>query len=370
MRPMLSLLRAAAEERDDLPLAAFNDTQVQWAVETGLGPLLFRSTKAHPQATSAPLWPLIRGADLTARMLTSERYDAMCEILDVCAERVPPLLLLKGMSICDQYYPEPHLRLMRDMDFLVDAETIPTVEAILRQLGYRQQSHNPPEFYATHHHRMPFFHPRRHIWVEVHQQLFPAYNRVSTDRVFSLPHLKTQCRPSTFQGRSVRRLSDALQIIYIASHWATEFRGIGAMVALLDLIYLLKQIQDPDVWGHIGEWLPHSVAVVHLCLLLTYLQKYRLIHIAPEILRTLFRQQYVFGTLNLKLMHALIDRYMVDGKPFGHVRSLRHLDIVWQTFLLPGPPWQNLLRVPWNLFIASRLVRRSITFSSMVCAAS
>ena len=35
-------------------------------------------------------------------MLTGERYDAMCEILDVCAERAPSLLLVKGISIYDQ----------------------------------------------------------------------------------------------------------------------------------------------------------------------------------------------------------------------------------------------------------------------------
>jgi hypothetical protein len=359
---MLSLLRAAAEDQDDLPLAAFTNAKVQWAVETGLGPLLFRSTKAHHQAINAPLWPLVRAADLTARMLTSERYDALCEILDVCAGRVPPLLLLKGMSICDQHYPEPHLRLMRDIDFLVDEEAIPTVESLLHQLGYRQQSHKPPEFYATHHHRMPFFHPHRNIWVEVHQQLFPASSRVRTDRVFGLQHLKTQYRPAAFQGRQVNRLSDALQIVYIASHWATELKGIGAMVAMLDLIYLLKHTKDPDVWGQIGAWLLDSVAVVHLYLLLTYLNKYRLINIAPEILQALLVQQHAFGTVNLKLMHALIDRYIVDGKPFGYVRSLRHLDIIWQTCLLPGPPWHNLIRVPWHLFIASRLVRRPIAF--------
>jgi hypothetical protein len=102
--------------------------------------------------------------------------------------------------------------------------------------------------------------------------------------------------------------------------------------------------------------------VVHLCLLLTYLHTHRLINMAPEVLHALLGQQHAFGPVNLKLMHALIDRYIVDGKPFGYVRSLRHLDIIWQTCLLPGPPWHNLLRVPWNLFIASRLVRRPITF--------
>ena len=53
-------------------------------------------------------------------MISAEMTDAMKEIIDACEGYVPPLTLLKGISICDQYYPKPHLRLMRDIDFLVE----------------------------------------------------------------------------------------------------------------------------------------------------------------------------------------------------------------------------------------------------------
>jgi hypothetical protein len=336
-------------------LAAFDDAQIRWAIETGLGPLLVYATTADPQASTSPLWPFLQGADLLARMLTDEQFDAVSEILDACEARVPALTLLKGISIADQHYPVPHLRPMRDIDILVDEAALPIIESLLCALGYRQQSTNPPSFYDTHHHRMPFVHPQRGVWVEVHRGLFPAHSRVGTDRIFGLEHLDSQLRPSTFRGRPVTRLSDALQIVYIASHWALDFQPIGGIIAMLDLIYLLKHSKEAVCWEHMLDWLHGSVAATPLYLLLTYLDTYQLIDIAPEILHELSVRQRSFGSLNLHIMHRLIDRYSVDGHPFGRVYSGHHLNILWETLLLPGPPLGNLLQVPRNLLLASRV---------------
>ncbi len=340
---LISLLRAASQCREDLPLATFDEEQIRWAIETGLGPLLFRTTKAHPQASTSPLWPLLQGADLTARMLTSEQLDAMSEIIDACDGLVPTLTLLKGISICDQYYPEPHLRPMRDIDFLVEAATHPTVESLLFKLGYRQQSKSPPEVYERLHHSMPFFHPKRGIWVEVHRGLFPRKSKVGAEKVFSLDNLITQLRPSEFQGRKVSRLSDEFQVVYIASHWACDFKFVGGMVALLDMIYLLKNNKDTIRWNRIVDWLEGSVASIDLYLMLTYLVKYKLIEIAPEILHELSLKQRSLGSLNLKIVHTLIDRYLVDGRVFGQILSHIDLDNIWDTLLKPGRSIPNLI---------------------------
>jgi len=355
---LISLLRAASQCREDLPLATFDEEQIRWAIETGLGPLLFRTTKAHPQASTSPLWPLLQGANLTARMLTSEQLDAMDEIIDACEGRVPTLTLLKGISICDQYYPEPHLRPMRDIDFLVEAAHLPSVESILLKIGYRQRSECPPESYDKHHHSMPFFHPQRGVWVEVHRGLFPPRNKVSSEKIFSLENLKGQLQPSEFQGRKVTRLSNELQIVYIASHWACTFSVIGGMVAMVDMIYLLKNTKDTIHWEQIVDWLHSSVASTYLYLMLTYLVKYQLIAIAPEILHRLFLSQRSFGKMNLKIMHVLIDHYLVDGRGFGQVLSLRNLDILWKTLLFSGPPFRNLMLVPWTILLPWRLRTR------------
>jgi hypothetical protein len=350
---LLPLLQAAAQGRQDLLFATFTEAQVRWALASGLGPLLFRATQADPQAAASPLWPLLRGADLTARVLTAEQCEALSEILDVCQGRVHTVGLLKGISIAEQYYPAPHLRPMRDIDVLVPVADLPTMEALLSELGYSQPVKRPlqPEFRP--HHSSPFFHPRRGLWIEVHWRLFSSHSVFETDKVFRLTHLATQLRHSTFHGREVTRLSEELQLVYLAAHWSHSYNSVdvlGSMIAMVDLIYLLGNSKNPLHWESILEWLHGSAAAVPLYLLLTYLRRCDLITVDAEVLRELARRQGALGKLNLTVLHALIDRYLVDGRAPGTILSARTLSILWQSLLLPGPPWRNLLLFPWHLF--------------------
>jgi Uncharacterised nucleotidyltransferase len=346
---LLALLEAASQGRQDLCLASFAVAQVQWAIETGIAPLLCHTTRADPYAALAPSWPLLRSADLTARMLSADQIDAMREIIEACKGYIPPLTLLKGISIGEQYYPAPHLRVMADLDVLVEEAARPAMEARLYRLGYRQQSPHPPAFYATHHHSMPFFHPHRGIWVEVHRALVSPHSLVGGDPIFGRTHLSSQLRLSRFQGEWVRRLSPELQIVYITTHWAQSFTVIGGMVALLDLIYLLQQTREAVRWEHLLDWVTGSATATYLYLLLTYLATSQLIDIAPAILRGLGGRQRAFGPHSLQLVHRLIDQYLVDGRPFGRVCSARNVKVLWQSLLWPAPPWCNLMRALWHL---------------------
>ncbi len=346
---LLALLEAASQGRQDLCLASFAVAQVQWAIETGIGPLLCHTTRADPYAALAPSWPLLRSADLTARMLSADQIDAMREIIEACKGYIPPLTLLKGISIGEQYYPAPHLRVMADLDVLVEEAARPAMEARLYRLGYRQQSPHPPAFYATHHHSMPFFHPHRGIWVEVHRALVSPHSLVGGDPIFGRAHLSSQLRLSRFQGESVMRLSPELQIVYIATHWALSFTVIGGMVALLDLVYLLQQTRETVRWECLLDWMTGSATATYLYLLLTYLATSQLIDIAPAILQDLGGSQRALGPRSLQLAHRLIDQYLVDGRAFGRVCSARNVKVLWQSLLWPGPPWCNLMRALWHL---------------------
>lgn len=349
---LLPLFQAAAQERKNVTLATLDAPCVHWALETGLGPLLFHVTQEDPQAPTSPLWPLLRGADLTAQVLTAEHLEAMGEILDACQGRVQTITLLKGISISEQYYPLPHLRLMKDIDFLIAETDLPAVEAILSSLDYAQPFPQSPSNGEVYHHGNPFFHQQKGIWVEIHWGLFSSLTPFGADRIFQREHLTAQLQPSTFRGRDVMRLSDEMQLVYIASHWARDYNltaVLGATIALLDIIYLLKHRKRPLDWEKIFEWLHGSVATAPLYLLLTYLQHYRLIDIAPEILTELSHRQQPLGPPTLAILHTLIGRYMLDGKSYGPILNERNLSLLWSTLLLPGPPWRNLLRVPWHL---------------------
>src|SRR5689334_20344616 len=104
---LLRLLQAAAQGRTDLPLSALDEGHLRWALETGLGPLLWWVTQDDPGAVTSPWWPLVRGAERTAALLAAEQQSALSELLDACAGRMAPLVLLKGISISTQYYPVP-----------------------------------------------------------------------------------------------------------------------------------------------------------------------------------------------------------------------------------------------------------------------
>ncbi len=172
--PLLTLLQALAPGRAYVPWDTFEAAQIQRAIEAGLDPLLFPIMQGHPEAMASPLWPLLHGAHVTAQFLSSEQLEAIGELLDACEGRLPPLTLLKGISICRQHYPAPRLRIMRDIDILVDEAARPAVKSLLVRLGYRQRSGSqlPGVFFDTYHHSMPFFHAQRGVWVEVHRGLF------------------------------------------------------------------------------------------------------------------------------------------------------------------------------------------------------
>lgn len=164
-------------------------------------------------------------------LFQNEFHDAMIEIIDGCEGQMAPLALLKGISICGQHYPAPHLRAMRDIDFLIESSDLAKINSLLLKLGYRQRSRQLSAFYRNHHHDMPWFHPQKGVWVEVHRAVFPLDSKLGKSTAFSSPNIKADLRPSCFEGRQVTRLSAEIQIIYTASHWAQELKCEGGVSA-------------------------------------------------------------------------------------------------------------------------------------------
>jgi hypothetical protein len=352
---LVVLLQAVSKNRLDLELASFDDTQIRRAVSMGLGPILFRSTMQNPRARRSSFWPLLRAADLAARVLATERVEAMVEIIDNCQK---PVTLLKGISVSDQHYPEPHWRPMRDIDLLVEDDAIGEVEVMLGKLGYRQRSNVSASFYDTHHHSAPFVHAQKGIWVEVHRRLFPLRGRTGRDAVFSPQQVKSQLIASEFQGKRVFRLCNELQIVYMASHWAGTFDLVSGAVVFLDMIFLLMNCGQRLDWDRILKWVIGSTTATHLYLLLRYLIKYNIVDIAPELLDKIGRERRVLNELDVKIIHRVIDRYLISGKDFGRILTQRNLSIIWSTLLSRQGGSRKLFILPFSLLMPYSLRTR------------
>jgi hypothetical protein len=344
---LVPLLRAAAAGRQDLRLASFDDHAIRWAVATGFGPLLYHVTRGDDQREGSSLWPRVHSAHLTARLTAVEQQDAITEIVDACAARGCTLTLLKGICVAHQLYPEPGLRPMRDIDVLVRDADLGAVEAVLAALGYRQRSEAPDGFYESHHHTMPFFDSRRNVWVEVHRRLSSPRRGRAVEDVLAPEHVTANLEPADFMGRPVTRLGRELQLVHLATHWASRFQVVGGAIPLLDVIYLLQRAPR---WDRVLDSLAHApLSAAHLHALLTYLARRSLAPVPSAHLDALASRQRSFGATSLRLVHRVIDRYLLDGAAPGRVLSEDRLRIAWNTFFAPGSQARRLTSLPWRM---------------------
>jgi Uncharacterised nucleotidyltransferase len=357
---LLALLRTIANGDDFPPLSSFNHKQIRWIIKTGLAPLVCFATGNDSNRAAWPLRSELKAADLSTRLLNYIQLETVIDLLTRCRDLLPPITLLKGCSISNDLYPQPHLRVMRDIDLLVEPKAGAILEAVLLEMGFRQQSTNSPEYYAAHHHSMPFYHPGKGVWVEVHRALFAPANLAELP-VFSRQNITTESRLSSLNQIPVMRLSTEVQIVYTACHWALnliDMKREGGLFGLLDLILLLRKSEKLR-WDIIFGWVQDSVAGTHLYLALSYLSQNRIIYLDRDILAELFIRQRSFGTLNLRIAQRLITRYVVEGvTPIAQGK----VAILWKNLLLDHGPARNIVSFCREIFIMKQSLSRAGSF--------
>lgn len=338
--PALIVLRALARGQP-VDLAAISASQLESLVQGGLGPLLRNLSEPSAGAENE----LVQAADLTARVLISELMAATADILRSAAKISDQLVLLKGIA-CQRHYPEPHHRLMGDVDILVPRHLRLELEAVLQKLGYVQRSELPPRFYLTHHHSMPFFHARTGIWIEVHTDLFPASNPAAHDACFSIDQVLANTVPIAVDGTPARALNDELHLLYTCSHWASALNIERGLIPIVDVIFLLRTRNDID-WQRIARWLRDSpVAATHLALMLGYLSTRNVVALDSAAIEAMNLGILRLGRINAKLLHRIVDALIVERKPFGRFATHYNTLLVWDTLLRPLPPLRNLAALP------------------------
>jgi hypothetical protein len=288
-------------------------------LDAGLGPLLYRATRGCVDRVPATWRDVLLSADLAAQVRHGNLVDTADEIIRICQEIQICPTLLKGISISDQHYPIAHLRPMGDIDVLIPADAYEPVESALLRRGYVRQ----PDYTVTQgaHHGIPLGHPERQVWVELHTALFDEDWPLAD--VFSVANLATQRVVSTFRGRRVYRLTDEFQLLYIASSWFGDLARYiikihpSCVPPLLDVLYLLKGS---------GKTLDHSrltvgggseMAMASLYVMLAYLARHGLGSRSYELSRVLAYNQRIVGPLQLRIIHAALDRYLIGGRPWN-----------------------------------------------------
>ena len=252
-----------------------DDRQLQYVIDAGLAPLLYHAARDRLEIVPAAWRDVLKGAELTARFAHSALRDTANQVIDTCRDIGAPVTLLKGISISDQYYPAPHLRPMGDIDLLLSERDYPLVESTLLRLGYTRMA----DFHVGEGepHGAPLLDPRRHVWIEPHTALFHKDARVQSNSLFSPANIARRSIASTFHGRSVLRLADELQLVYIASYWlrdlARDTIHPTLLIPLLDALYLLKASAQSLDWDGLLDSLDNEMAIASLYILLAQISK-------------------------------------------------------------------------------------------------
>lgn len=336
--PVLGALRALAKGHPnsvDIPTLL-----LRRSVQAGLGPLL----RDLAQTRSVDDAELLTAADLTARVISDQMLKALSEILRAAPYTADRIVLLKGIAACQRHYPEPHQRLMGDIDVLVPQELQPRLEATLRTLGYVQRSEFTSEFYATHHHSMPFFHPSTGVWVEVHTALFPALNPLAQDRCFQADVIWANTQSFTMGDCRMQVLSDELHLIYTCAHWGGVLNVERGLMPMLDVIFLLRT--TPLDWDWIRHAVAHGAVASHLGLMLGYLYSRDVTALDTAGQQLMDDGLAKLGKINAELLYRIIDRYIVGRQDFGRFATHYNSLIAWDALLRPLPPLRNLAELP------------------------
>jgi len=355
----IQLIRLVLDETPSVAPVPFDQEEVSWILDSGLGPLLWHALERHRGLVPGDQADRVKAANLSAYMLSSETFDRLDEMLNRAAKIGCQITLLKGASVAQQWYPERHWRPMRDIDVLVSAHDQPGFEQQLLELGYRQTSDNPASFYIGHQHSAPFFHPLKNCWVEVHTALFRADTPAGQISAFRLEGLrKVPAEGARHAPGNVWRLSDELQLVYTAVHWGTQLTLVGGVIPILDSLLILRKSRNRLGWDRILEACRNDTAARHLWLMLSYLEKHGLYEVPREVRQGLENGRRTIGSIGQKMLHRIIDENMAARCRERLFNSNAMLTVRWNTLLGNGAPTRKLMQLPWRMLFPPRQTGR------------
>jgi hypothetical protein len=355
---VLPLLRALTTGRGGNACTGLAPSTIESLVERGLGPVLAHVAQNVGGSQHLRLAHRIHAADLTARALTADKYSALSDVLSAARDVDCQVVLLKGAATALRYYPAPHLRAMGDLDLLVASDRQCALEGRLRALGFRQRSQHPAESFVGRHHSMPFRHPEREVWIDVHTQVSPRQYPLARDDRFSWAAVASQLSPIAVGGQTTYTMNHELQLVYTSARWAERFDGERGVHPVLDAALLLHRHSDVLDWDRMVAAVRGSWAATALRLMLSYVAATDLAPVPPEALRRFAAVDRHANQIAVALLHRMITTYMVEGQPFGPAPTAYHVQLVWRTLLRPMSPTANLLAVPYHLACPPRHPKR------------
>jgi len=295
---------------------------------------------------------LLISLSLTAQYLASCRKNSLMEV----KRSLNGFYLLKGMSVID-VYPEEWIRLMGDVDLLVPSSEIASISELLAQLGYKQRSKYPPEFYDNMHHLMPFYDPKSAVWIEVHTGIFPGYIRPESE-CFEPGYFFAHSERVNWGGESYLRPTVELNLVYIMTHWVIEFRVVDSANQLLDVLYLVNHYNDDIDWLKFLSLIDDRTTATCVYICMIYFRNYGINLADQSVYTALEKKRRSIGGIGVKILLIIIETCFKRKKwPIGWLGT-NNLSIIWSALIENRPVSVNYYYAMKNIVFPPEHERR------------
>lgn len=295
--------------------------QVDFLCDVGLGPIAFRVYGDDFRNSDPTLFSVLQAADLTTRAIYGQLERAAIELLARLRDVGVTPTLLKGISTSDQFYTPPYLRVMADIDILVEDSEVDRVMAEIADLGYEIDGEQWQHFHAFGHHHLPAArHPRTGVIIEVHTGLFGSAEFYSREAVFQPEMFSAQVTAFDYRGIRAARFTPEFQFILTVSKWSVDEDWAINLTGINDAIHILRTYEQQFDWPTISGWIaasPHLVPIISA--LMHYLEQAGIFTISPEFRQVLAGADERPGKRALKLQEWLLHKYPFNAgnKAYG-----------------------------------------------------
>lgn len=344
--------------------------QVEYLCAVGLGPIARQVYGDAFEKTDPTLFSVLQSADLTVRVLYSQLEKATLALTIELQEAGITPVLLKGISAADEFYQPAHLRLMSDIDILIQRLEVDVVMAKVAALGYEITDEQWRNHDEGEHHLPEARHPATGVTIEVHIGLFAKAEFYAEEPVFQPDNIRTQTIEFNYQGVGANRFTPEFQLVYTLSKWSADRDWAVNLKNINDIIHILNLYQARFDWAIISAWYkanPHLFSITTA--LLHYLEQANILKISPQMREILACADHPLSATTLKLLAWLLRTYPFNSRNKlydGHVRWYAHA--AWLYLTKPASRDLGIAKAILHQFYLSALYGRYSPISKILSA--
>ncbi len=333
-----------AHKPEPLPVV-LEDQPALWLARSGLLPCA--DYHALITCTNPETHARLMATVLSYRMLGENTLQVYRDVVTNLEFNPDYFIPLKGIDVCQRYYPLPYLRPMRDIDFLIDESDMPAILKHLTRMGFVEKPLSADLFNAPRHHEIPLYNATRQCWIEVHTGLFPPVSISSKTGIFDLAQLCKFSYNNNIVGDPKQRLfTPEFLLIYLAAHWAEDLNFESGCLPLLDIALIIGK--EPVHWEKViqitGKGVVAGYLLIALCMVNIVLPGF----VPPNVIQQLQSRAIHLNRLNRSICISFLVRYLLAGRPFSRLTQHSVPSFV-EKLLSDHSPWANFARACFSL---------------------